>query len=291
MVADCGATCARWLLCLTNFACIVLSSGVLIVGTWLAADKASFISLTLNVTTNTPSSTDNIEDEDAEKILQAFVEPAVIEQAAYILIALGAFISIISFLGYCGAIKESRVLLTSYGIFIIIIFALQVTLIILCTIYKSKADLHTKGFLKSTLSQHYTTGPNKDAVTLAWDMVMAHLSCCGLDGYQDFRTARLFTQKAAIEGLGRQVPESCCVLTGDPLQLTPEDPSCIIQPTLGNSFLQTGCYSKVSTMVTRNVDMVIGVVVVIAATQMLAIVLSFCLCRAVGKDRDYHYKY
>ena len=34
---------------------------------------------------------------------------------------------------------------------------------------------------------------------------MAHLSCCGLDGYQDFRTARLFTQKAGIEGLGRQV--------------------------------------------------------------------------------------
>ena len=60
------------------------------------------------------------------KHFQAFVEPAVIEQAAYILIALGAFIFIISFLGYCGAIKESRVLLTSYGIFIIIIFALQV---------------------------------------------------------------------------------------------------------------------------------------------------------------------
>ena len=49
-----------------------------------------------------------------------------IEQAAYILIALGAFLFIISFIGYCGAIKESRVLLTAFGIFLIIIFALQV---------------------------------------------------------------------------------------------------------------------------------------------------------------------
>ena len=49
-----------------------------------------------------------------------------IEQGAYILIALGAFLFIISFLGYCGAIKESRVLLTAFGIFLIIIFALQV---------------------------------------------------------------------------------------------------------------------------------------------------------------------
>ena len=37
-----------------------------------------------------------------------------IEQGAYILIAAGAFIFIISFLGYCGAIKESRVLLTAF---------------------------------------------------------------------------------------------------------------------------------------------------------------------------------
>ena len=58
--------------------------------------------------------------------IQDFVEPAVIEQAAYILIAIGAFILIISVLGYCGALKESRVLLTAYGIFLIIIFLLQV---------------------------------------------------------------------------------------------------------------------------------------------------------------------
>ena len=58
--------------------------------------------------------------------LQELTEPTVIEQGAYILIAAGAFIFIISFLGYCGAIKESRVLLTAYGLFIIIISLLQV---------------------------------------------------------------------------------------------------------------------------------------------------------------------
>ena len=58
------------------------------------------------------------------------MEPAVIEQAAYILIAIGAFILIISILGYCGALKESRVLLTAYGLFIIIIVLLQVDTVI-----------------------------------------------------------------------------------------------------------------------------------------------------------------
>lgn len=58
--------------------------------------------------------------------LQTFVDPQLIDNAAYILIALGAFIFILSFLGYCGSIKESRVLLTAYGIFIVIIFCMEV---------------------------------------------------------------------------------------------------------------------------------------------------------------------
>eukprot|EP00092_Neocalanus_flemingeri_P079328 GFUD01098813.1.p1 GENE.GFUD01098813.1~~GFUD01098813.1.p1 ORF type:complete len:292 (+),score=99.27 GFUD01098813.1:117-992(+) len=291
MVADCGANCARWLLCLANFIFICVSTGVLIVGTWLAADKASFVNLTLNVTTSKDSPVSPFVGENAEKILKEFVEPAVIEQAAYILIAAGAFILIISFLGYCGAIKESRVLLTAYGIFLIIIFALQIALILLCTLYKSQADHHSKGFLKSTLSKYYTTGDNKDAVTLSWDLIMAQMSCCGVDGYEDFRTARLFVEKSSEEGLGRQVPESCCILTGDPLLLNPADPSCIISPTQSNSYLSTGCYTKFSFMVTENLDLVIGAVVVVAATQLLAIIFAFCLCRAVGQERDYYYKY
>jgi len=289
MVADCGANCARWLLCLANFVFIAVSTCVLIAGTWLAADKASFINLTINVTSSEISKSSS--KEDAGKILKEFVEPAVIEQAAYILIALGAFLFIISFLGYCGAIKESRVLLTAFGIFLIIIFSLQIALILLSTIYKSQAEHHSKGFLKTTLSKYYTTGTNKDAVTHSWDMVMAHMSCCGVEGSGDFRTAKLFVQKSSAEGLGRQVPESCCILTGDPLSLSPEDPSCIINPSLSNSYLATGCYAKLANKVNENVNIVIGVVVVVAATQLLAIIFAFCLCRTVGKERDYHYKY
>jgi len=291
MVADCGANCARWLLCLANFIFIIISGGVLIVGTWLATDKASFINLTLNNLTLSKYGPDSFDEKDAEMILKEFVEPAVIEQAAYILIALGASIFILSFLGYCGAIKESRALLTTYGIFLILIFILQVTLILLCTIYKSHADKHSMGFLKSTLTKYYTIGDNKNALSLSWDMVMAHLACCGVEGYEDFRTAKLFVQRSSAEGLGRQVPESCCVLTGVPAYLQPEDPSCIISPTENNSYISSGCYNKFSTLVNNNIDMVIGLVVVLAAMQLLAIIFSFCLCRAVGKERDYHYKY
>jgi len=291
MVADCSACCARWVLCLTNFSLIIVSTGVLLIGTWLAADKDSFINITLNITTGSYSPASDFIDNDAKKVLKEFVEPAVIEQAAYILLAVGALIFILSFLGYCGAIKESRILLTTYGIFLVLIFALQVALILLITLYKQQADQHSQEFLKSTLSEHYVTGPGKDGVSLAWDLVMAHLGCCGLEDYKDFSSAKLFQQFAGTEGLGRQVPESCCVLTGSPFLLKPKDPLCVSSPDSSNSYMSIGCHLKFQDMITTNLDMVIGVVVTLAAAQLLAIVLSFCLCKAIGRERDYRYKY
>jgi len=266
---------------------------VLIVGSWLAADKASFINLTLNITANSASPVSSVINDDAKEILKDFVEPAVIEQAAYILIAIGAFVLIISILGYCGALKESRVLLTAYGIFLIIIFLLQIALILLCTLYKPQADHHTKGFLKSTLERYYTTESQRNAVTLSWDHVMAQMSCCGVDGYKDFEKARPFMDEVAREGTGAKVPPACCMLQGDrnPLLITPMEPNCIKSPSESNSFLHTGCYDKLNSHITDNLDLVIGAVVGVAAAQLLAIVFAFCLCRAVGNERDYHYKY
>ncbi|XP_023342103.1 CD82 antigen [Eurytemora carolleeae] len=97
MVADCGATVAKYLLCVFNFIFFVIGASVLCVGVWLAADKNSFIQVTKLSTA--------LLDDETKLVVKEFSEPDVIEQAAYVLIALGAFIFIISFLGYCGAIK------------------------------------------------------------------------------------------------------------------------------------------------------------------------------------------
>ena len=80
-----------------------------------------------------------------------------------------------SFLGYCGAIKESRVLLTAYGLFIIIIALLQIAAIVLACIYRNQAENHTRDFFKHTIRKYYTTKSQRDAVTLSWDFMMAEV--------------------------------------------------------------------------------------------------------------------
>lgn len=278
MVADCGATCAKYLLCLFNFIFFVVGSAVLCIGIWLAVDKKSFIELTRFSTLN--------------EGVQELTEPNVIEQGAYILIAAGAFIFIISFLGYCGAIKESRVLLTAYGIFIIIIALLQIAAIVLAAVYKPHAEKHTKDFFLHTIKEYYTVKDRRDALTLSWDFMQAELHCCGVEGYQDFAEAKEF-QKYASE-TGQVVPESCCKLKdyseGSEL-FNPEDPNCIRVPSVTNSYMKTGCYQVVDDWIVGNLNIVIGTAVGVIGIQILGIIFAFCLCKAVSNERDYHYKY
>uniref|UniRef100_A0A1A9V4K2 Tetraspanin n=1 Tax=Glossina austeni TaxID=7395 RepID=A0A1A9V4K2_GLOAU len=96
---DCGVWIGKYVLCIFNFLFFVLGTIVLGIGIWLAVDKASLIALLKMV--------------ENEHINQ-FTQPQVIEQLAYVLIAIGGVMFLMSFMGYCGAIRESKCLLTTY---------------------------------------------------------------------------------------------------------------------------------------------------------------------------------
>ena len=47
----------------------------------------------------------------------------------------------------------------------------------------------------------------------------------------------------------------------------------------GSLLLFQGCYDKLQSHISGNLDLAIGTVVGVAAAQLLAIVFAFCLCR------------
>ncbi|EDW36672.1 GL15661 [Drosophila persimilis] len=98
MVFDCVVWCAKYLLCIFNFIFFVLGTIIFGVGLWLAVDKHSLIALLKLV--------------ESERIEQ-FTQTQVIEQLAYVLIVIGAVMFFMSFLGYLGAMRESRCLLST----------------------------------------------------------------------------------------------------------------------------------------------------------------------------------
>jgi hypothetical protein len=53
---------------------------------------------------------------------------------------------------------------------------IQITAIVLAVVYKHEADEHTRGILKTSVSQYYGSNTHRNAVTLSWDLIMSQVS-------------------------------------------------------------------------------------------------------------------
>ncbi|XP_037820281.1 tetraspanin-18 [Lucilia sericata] len=263
MGSDCGVWIGKYVLCIFNFLFFILGTIVLGTGIWLAVDKASLIALLKMV--------------ESENINQ-FTQPQVIEQMAYVLIAIGGIMFLMSFLGYCGAIRESRCLLTTYGVFMILLLIAEIVAGGLAAFYKETARNESKGFLQSTITKYYTTAEHTDAVTLMWNQMMSTFGCCGVVDYRDFETS-----SGWLNGKGNHtIPEACCRLK-DIKNLLPEDDSCVTNPNETNSFYLKGCYDVFTEWIISHREIIIAVLFGVGVVHLLAIFLAFCLCKSFAK--------
>ncbi|CAH0553802.1 unnamed protein product [Brassicogethes aeneus] len=263
MTYDCGSCFAKYILCCFNFVIFLAGSLVLGIGTWLAVDKNSFIGLSKVV---------------PNENIQQFTQTGVIEQMSYVLIAIGAFMFIVSFLGYCGALRESQCMLSTYGILLLIILILEITAGGLAIIYKTKAEEETRNLLKTTITKYYSGAENGNAVTLSWDHLQANLQCCGVDGYTDYQANSAWARQSKV------VPESCCVLEPgrDPLVLKPLASTCTSSPNDVNSYYKKGCYTALVNMIMTHLNTVIYVCIGLGLVEVLGIFFAFCLSKSIN---------
>lgn len=115
-------------------------------------------------------------------------------------IGIGIFIFVVGFSGCCGALQESKCLLTLYFIFLLLIVLAEGSLGIMTFIFSGDIeDNMTKGMQKA-INETYGF---KDGATTAVDDVQQTFECCGASKYTDYKTSQHLTQ-------GFAVPESCC---------------------------------------------------------------------------------
>jgi tetraspanin-18 len=215
-------------------------------------------------------------DEKLITEFQQFMQPAVIQQAAYILIAAGALIILISFSGCWGACRESKYFLIGYGLFLVMIVLMEITAVSLAATYPHEAKENTRALLKSSIKNYYAA-EEKNGVTLAWDYTMAYMKCCGADGYEDFKESKKWT----LQNNTRSIPEACCVLEGDIAKLQPKDAKCTESPSDSNSYWKKGCYNAILEGIWESKIMAIGIGVGLVLFKLLLIFLAFYLCRSL----------
>nr|XP_012143279.1 PREDICTED: tetraspanin-1 isoform X1 [Megachile rotundata]XP_012143280.1 PREDICTED: tetraspanin-1 isoform X1 [Megachile rotundata] len=248
---SCASQCAKYFLCFFNFVFFVAGGAALAVGIWLCADSNSFA--------------DVIGKLDQSDILNK-TDADVIKIISYILILAGALTFLISFLGYCGAMFESRCLLCFYGVVILLILILECVVVGLAFGLKGDTEKTTQNFLKSTIKYYASNADNTETVTVAWDGIMTQLHCCGVESYLDFRESTNWTSTDKI------VPEACCIKENNVLK----DSSCPINPTPNNSY-QQGCYNAILRTIEANQAIVIGVASALALLEIVVIALALHL--------------
>jgi len=194
-----------------------------------------------------------------------------ISSAANILIVSGIFVSLIGFVGCCGALKESKTMLIIYFILVLLIFILEIAAGILAYTKKDLMEKHLASNLVTVVKENYGKA-NPDTATKALmkalDWFQQEVKCCGYDGFGDWSNSTWSEGKA-----GQLAPKSCCV--DESVDKCNESKATVFD---------TGCVAAGKAFIKDHMWQVGGVGVGIAVIQVLVMAAAISLCRSMGQS-------
>ncbi|XP_037086800.1 CD151 antigen-like [Pollicipes pollicipes] len=198
---------------------------VLVVGVWTVVDKSEF-----------------------EKLLGTDLYVS----SAYILIATGAIVSLVAFLGCLGAVKEIRCMLLTYFIILLVLFVVLLVGGILGYVFNERVEDTITTKMTAELDEYSTKQGIKDA----WDAAQSQMKCCGVDRPEDWK------------GRVTPLPASCC-------------PKGTAEPCTEANAFQIGCKGRIKEFVTAHATVIGGVGVGIACVMLLGMIFAIALFKMI----------
>uniref|UniRef100_A0A2D4JQE5 Tetraspanin n=1 Tax=Micrurus lemniscatus lemniscatus TaxID=129467 RepID=A0A2D4JQE5_MICLE len=233
-------TFLKVMMILFNLAIFLGGATLLGIGIWVTVDSKSFL---------------NIFGAISATVFQ-FVH------VGYLLIAIGAVLFLLGFLGCCGAQKESKCLLITFFSIILIIFIIEVAGAVVALVYTSLAETVLQATVTKLLKDDYGK-PNP--VTEAWNVTMTELKCCGLSNYTDFNDSYFYKETK------NSYPGQCCNSSIVSLSAT----TC--NETVAANSEVKGCFSQVLFQIRKNAAIVGGVAAGIGALEIAAMAVAMYL--------------
>uniref|UniRef100_A0A668AVF7 Tetraspanin n=1 Tax=Myripristis murdjan TaxID=586833 RepID=A0A668AVF7_9TELE len=222
-------------------------AAILGVGIWVKVDSGSVLGF-LQQIDNAPS------------------ELSQLLNVGYLLIAVGAVLLIIGFLGCCGAVKESRCMLLMFFVIVLVVFIAEVAGAVVILVFKPLAEeLINKLGTEASASIRKDYGKNSD-VTGLWNATMDTLKCCGFNNYTDFTGSPFYQENS------NQYPPQCCPSHDSPCNSTAATIS--------------GCFPKFLKLIDDNSVVIVAVALGIAVLEVCAMVVSMTLYCKIGSKTD-----
>jgi len=204
------------------------------------------------------------------------IDSETIFETSNLLIAAGVIVTIIGFLGCCGAIKKYQWMLVTYAIIVLLIFVLEIVAGAYAYSKREKVQEElTKGLTKGLQKNYDEADKANEGVTKAMDWFQQNVKCCGATGPEDWLKSKWYEKKT---NKTEKVPKSCCrsVKSG-----------CNINVSWNSqSIWNYGCVARGKDFAKDNLWLIGGVGVGIAIVELFGIGFAFCLCMAFRKDEN-----
>ncbi|XP_077460902.1 tetraspanin 34a [Stigmatopora argus] len=236
-----------------NGTIFLAGAAILGVGIWVKVDSNSFMGIL-----------DSVEELPSEVSQVASV--------AYLLIAVGAVLLVIGFLGCCGAVRESRCMLLTFFCIVLIIFLVEVAGAVVLLVFKDLAEQvfeSVEDEVRKGISGQFGSD---ESLTTIWNTTMQALHCCGYRNYTDFDGSPFQVQMGDLF-----YPPQCCNGTsvGDTCSRSSVELAAHLQ-------LVDGCFKKLLQLIEENAVIIAGVALGIAALEIAAMVVSMILYKEIG---------
>eukprot|EP00795_Rhopilema_esculentum_P001203 gene1203-15569_t len=177
-------------------------------------------------------------------------------------IGAGVVIVVVTFLGVVGSIKENKIMLLMFFIFLLLIFCLEISAGGLAYANKGKIEREVRKDLSLMISEKYGDEPG---TTEAIDKMQTYFKCCGNLNWNDWANSKF--QKG-------YPPKSCCVEEQQNNNDCGKDP---------NNVYTKGCYKEISKFLLEHL-LVIGVIgLAFSVIQVLGMIFSMWLFCGITK--------
>jgi len=172
--------------------------------------------------------------------------PAV-SAGANLLIAVGFFIMLVGFLGCCGAIRESQMLLMAFFFAIFLCFSLLMAAGLWAVAWQTKLPIYLHNNLEKLLKKYKSSEADEDDLKML-DFVQSTFNCCGVVGVVDYYQTK--------------IPDSC--------GLSSQERSKLV-----------GCQSTILRAGSENLSVMTGIGIGFGVIMICGMVFSLMLCCAL----------
>ncbi|XP_036723207.1 CD63 antigen [Balaenoptera musculus] len=175
-----------------------------------------------------------------------------------VIIAVGAFLFLVAFVGCCGACKENYCLMITFAIFLSLIMLVEVAAAIAGYVFRDKVISEFNKDFRQQM-QNY---PKNNHTALILDRMQEDFKCCGAANYTDWEKILIVTKR---------VPDSCCVNVTQ---------GCGINFNMKDIHTE-GCVEKIGGWLRSKMLVVAAAALGIAFVEVLGIIFACCLVKSI----------